>query len=529
VEIHGPGAQPGKHVSDRTDPARLHGGARVGESRRISAAQRAALFVEGGAEASRTRSRPGAGGVSYGGVDAGDVPGTSPPGRTGVSIGPPVVREAADSGTDALDGLTALLESARSVLSERSVPGHARNAIETLLASLAGLFTGEEGRSTLRFTLEQVIDAWKYLVEARLRAYLEGGAASPTDGTETGFGALRRALGVLAAEKTGAAADDRFGGFIRAFSGAVEEFRENAVRALDGGGGGRTSLDDALSVLSDRLAGIARRFETFVSSGTARNVEVPVLLSFFEDGVRELERRLSRVAGDGGLSARAFHESGLSLMSMLRKSGFMFEWRLLEWYLSGGKRERLEHIFRDDLKGIILRFLDSLRKRGSGRRPRGKLAALERDAESLLDGITRRQLLNLAGDGEGGRSCRFTVPFGEKSGRGGAEIYIRGREQGEGGRLDPENFSLTLSVRTSRLGEVNAHLACSGRKVDVNIALENAVLCSAAGEMEDEIRGALESRGFFVRSLVFGVRRSGSGDGGDAGRSGESRGVDISG
>jgi len=533
VEIHGPGPQPGKHASERADPARFHDGTRAGETKPTPAAQRAALFVERGAEAPRTRTgvpggEPRTGGVSSGGVDVGDVPGTVSSGRPGVSIGPSLVREGVNDGPDGLDRLAVLLENARSVLSEGRVRGEARDAVETLLLSLDNLFTVDRIRSTSRFTLEQVIDAWEYLVGARLRVYLEGGA-SPADGMETGLGDFREILDTLAAGKPETAVDEHSGRFMKAFSGAVKEFRGNAVRAYDGGGQVRVLLDDALSVLSDRLAGIARRFGTFVPPGGVGNAEAGIILSFFESGVRELERRLSRVVGDERLAAHAFHESGSSWMSLLRKSGIMFEWRLLEWYLSGGKRERLEYIFRDDLKGIVLRFLDSLRKRRGRRKPRGRLAALERDAESVLESITRRQLLNLPGDDDGGKNYRFTVPFGERSEHGRAEIYIRGRERERDGGLDPENFSLTFSVRTSRLGEVNAHLACSGKRVDVNIALGSTGLCALAGEMGDEMRGALESRGFSVRSLVFGVQRSGNGSDGDTGNGGESPGVDISG
>lgn len=199
-------------------------------------------------------------------------------------------------------------------------------------------------------------------------------------------------------------------------------------------------------------------------------------------------------------------ESVPGLSELFQNSGMAFEWRLLAWYRSGGDPAGFQTLLREDLKGIVIKFLNSLKKRQGRGRIAGKTGHLEQEARSLVDTLTQRQLAGILNEHTEKYRLYLEVPFGDNPGREHAKIWARGQKKPGENTLDPENMSLSFTVEASHLGTVNVLMFFSGKTVSLRFILEEDKFLSLAGGMSAEIGESLMSRGFIVQSVTFGLK-----------------------
>ena len=215
-----------------------------------------------------------------------------------------------------------------------------------------------------------------------------------------------------------------------------------------------------------------------------------------------------------------------NLPHAVQKGGLSFEWQLLAWYRAGKDPERLQALLHEDMKGVLLNLLQAMKK-VSEKSSTGALKSLEEDASALLDGITSRQLLNLASNITDKRSVYFEIFWGEHRERMQVRIRAEGRKEPQKNILDKRNFSLVLEIETSRLGPVHVLLQISGKTVSAAILLKNEEANALAGSMAGEIKDSLLSRGYELGTIRFGVRKQPNGN--EPPANSASGGVDIRG
>lgn len=278
-------------------------------------------------------------------------------------------------------------------------------------------------------------------------------------------------------------------------------------------------LDAARALLADRrlggemrasVAALVRDLDALTGaepsapltgSALQSTVEAALPLTGFPANLLDnLNAVLLSTGGTGQGSALA---EGLG--SLLRRSGMVFEWRLLAWYRAGADPVRLLDLICGDLKGALLGFLGAMEShRGKGRLT-ANLKSLGENARSLLDRITIGQLSHLADNTVDRRTLVFQIPFGNAPERLYAGVSVEGRREEEGNRIDPVHYSLAFEIETSNLGTVKAHLMVSGKTVSATFYLRDGETKSLAEEMAGEFREFLEGRGYETGLIRFGV------------------------
>ncbi len=205
------------------------------------------------------------------------------------------------------------------------------------------------------------------------------------------------------------------------------------------------------------------------------------LAYFYGDEFKTLTHHL----GEAGGMRRALHQSGL-----------MFEWRLLAWFNAGRNPRALEDFLRCDLKGALLAFLCGLE---NVRRPKGarrKIRVLEDAARALLNRITARQLDIILDNANGRRNIYFEVPYGNSDGRAYAGIQAYGENREPDESVDPAFFTISLEIKTTKLGFVRVKLLFFEKTIIAAFTLRTRKILSLAKCMEDEFREMLRYRGF---------------------------------
>ena len=299
--------------------------------------------------------------------------------------------------------------------------------------------------------------------------------------------------------------------------------------------------DAARALLADRrvaggvraaVAALVRDLDALAGAEPGAPLTGPALQSVLEAAIPAAGFPMNRLddlaavllAAGGTAQASALAES---IGSLLRRSGMMFEWRLLAWYRAGAAPGRLFELIHGDLKGALLGFLAEMEPyRGKGRLPTN-LKSLEENARSLLDRITGGQISHLIDNSGERRSLSLQIPFGVVPERLYAGVGIEGRREPERNRFDTEHYSLAFEIETTNLGTVRAHLVFSGETVSATFYLRDREAKELAEGMTGEFRAFLEGRGYETGSIRFGIARDDSDSGSPGGMS--RRSVDVRG
>lgn len=405
--------------------------------------------------------------------------------------------------TDSLDAEPLLFERLEtvfglidSVLADPRLPRDIRSAIQTLANNLNSLFTAGGTSDPAGVMTGHVIDTWEYELLSGLRFLTDGASPDAHAGvTEDMSSGLEMLLHPLSG-------DDFPGEAMRSIREAVARFREQVLEPGHIPAESYRPLREALDMLSARFARIAGDVAAFMSDSGAAPDGVGTVAVFFEERIRDLERRL-RVFSDSNPIAHTEGTGGglPSLGNALRMNGMGFEWRLLAWYRSGADPARLMSLVNGDLKGVLLRFLADMKHCRDRKRPTAGLAKLEHSVRSLADSITGRQLsatLNRTTEKNG---VVFDVAsVGGVRGKG-VRIMSKDRHRRTKDRFDREDGTCSFEVETSGLGHVAVSMGVIHGSVSIVIAVEREEGIPEAGELSGDLTHALEQSGLHVSSL----------------------------
>lgn len=506
MEIRGPEMTPGKNIENRGQfpEQALRTGQANQESGNTSAPRAAAFYGEPSdippQELHALKAELARAGVNISEIDSSALLRAYLLHKHGVPLIAQAVMEYPDGDTPFAGRVADLLSAIRSLVSEGRLNEEALAVVRTLEAGLSSVTGATEAQNTIRFLVEQTIDSWAHALETVIRAVASGDedALFPAAGGTLFSSEIEMLQHPLTQDSSG-----RLGELIRMIREAVDTYRGRVTAAVGNGAAGVNEAADAAETLAARLSALYSDSGLTMLSGGDRPLPAALLAGLVDTRFRALDQRIRILIetamvknGDDGVSLPGFAET-------VRKSGMMFEWRLLAWYRSGRNPESLRSLFGDDLKGVAKRFLADLGRLRRGERLSRGMESLERRANSLDEAITGRQLstvLNRVAEKRGGIIEFFP---GGIVGEQDSVVVRRKRSGGESGNPAADMHTMTFSVETSRLGTVAVTMHVSGKLIDCAFMLESADARSTGEAMAGEIAGSLEARGFTVRSIRF--------------------------
>lgn len=510
MKIHGPELPPEQQVINQKKPLRSTGQQRsenIGNDN--TAARKAALFIEKGLDIPPSQLRMLDAELSVLGMKLSELDIESALRalilyRYNIPLDPLLVNHNWDKETSAFEKLAVLIEHARALLADNRFTGEMRITVETLIDTVNTLFTHREDNVSVKFLLENILETWVYELETHLIGLFDGNPEIVTTIT----GEIQAGIETALSEHL---SDHPLGRFIEELRSAVSNFQESFLGLPMEKAGMEELIREALSTLRARLSILAVKYDMFLASDTIGGLSAGILAGFFDSRVRELEQRLISGFSDSTTEAlftgfAGNSESAPGLKEMLHKSGMAFEWRLLAWYRSGQDPARFHALMYEDLKGIMLNFINRLRDRKGKRNIHEKLGSLEKEAQSVINTITRRQIATILDGYQGKGRLYLEVPFGNNPGHEQARIWAHGRKKPEKNTLDPGNLSLSFTVETSRLGAVNVFMPFTGKTVSLRFVFENERYRALAEEMGVEMKKSLMMRGFTVQEMTFWIQ-----------------------
>lgn len=415
--------------------------------------------------------------------------------RHGIPLAAGLLRDV--SGADVLAEQTVQLRNEiAAALDNPRLPGSIRTALVEFLRQTDALFAAPGDRTFIGESADALLDLKTVTLERLFR--LAGGNPDAIPGFLAEGTTESRIAFELAAGLTGGTGSGNRGE-AQAVRDAMNVFRAAIGGLLHSGQVDRARFDQLFSTLADRL--LAATDHAIVSSGGGlSDTAAGLLAGFVRDSLNDLKIRLtSLVFDDGPVAAYAGGAAMPGLRTLMRRSGFGFEWRLLMWYRTGRDPARLHALVRDDYKGMLMQLAARLRQDSGARL--SKLAALEHKARELLDTITRGQIDMLPGNRNTTRDAVLPVPLAP----GGMEsLRLNRRDGGEPANqpASPET-PVVFAVTTSELGTVNVALRPSGQQLSLSLGFADERTREYAAGGGDELRDALAARGYDVGALVF--------------------------
>ncbi|MBT4485676.1 MAG: hypothetical protein HOC71_18570, partial [Candidatus Latescibacteria bacterium] len=407
--------------------------------------------------------------------------------------------------------LTVLREQALTLLADNRFAGEMRANVEIMLNNINALFSGNEARITMKLALETIIETWAYALETRLRCLVEGELEGDSELSVLRYGEFRTSLDILLHPLPENASEHSIGRFIQTLRDEVSEIAVRISQLPGGKEGNQALIMEAIAALDERLSLLAGELEIFLGTGGFRNIPEGLIAGLFHDSIRRLEQRLSAGFNDEMFETLLTESSsGSGMREAIQKSGMLFEWRMLAWYRSGREPARLHELLSNDLKGILLRVINGMKKQRGKSGNAGKIKQLEQTARNIVDGITRRQIANILNDHTEKRVLYFEVPYGGNPEKEYARIWAHGQKPPEENTFDPKTLSLSFAVKVSRLGDVNVRMTFSGKLVSLQFELEDTKKQSLARKMSAELSESLQPRGYTVREVNFGLHRDDS-------------------
>ena len=237
-----------------------------------------------------------------------------------------------------------------------------------------------------------------------------------------------------------------------------------------------------------------------------------VLINDIDSLAKSLEPSIisnSAVSSGAGEPSALLTLDGIPLLvrDLLKSSGLMFEWKLLAWYRSGKDPTVLHELVHRDVKGMVAAFLEGLKAGGKKESLKKKLAAIEREAQDLLDSISGKQMSSILHNREKSRSLYMEIPFGGAHERCHSKIWAGGKKKADAESVESECFDITFDVDTSYMGRVFVTMNVDGKNVSLTFSLPDKQSVIYAREMQSELVESLESRGFIISSVAVGIMK----------------------
>ena len=280
---------------------------------------------------------------------------------------------------------------------------------------------------------------------------------------------------------------------------ALNDFRIALGELLREGTLDRPGFDRLLSQLTERLQAAVDNVST-PAGGRLSVTLAGVLAGFIRESVDDLKARLTSLFfSDEHTLALSGGTFTPGLRTLMRRSGFGFEWRLLLWYRTGRDPDRLHALVRDDYKMMLMQLTSRLRQEtGSAA---GRLDRLEQQAQELLDSITRGQLDLVLADGKVSREAWMAAqlaPSGQET------LRLRVNHDGESDDTDTATGTpIVFSVNTAGLGTVQVEMRHWGSRLSLEMNMPDERLKEYIAREAGVLRDALTGKGYEVSSIVF--------------------------
>ena len=436
--------------------------------------------------------------------------------RYGILLSIELLADIWESDRAIFKGVSLLKENALSLLSDERFTGENRKAVEALVKSINSLFKGEISPESIKFVVDDIIDLWEFGLESKLLMAAEGQSGSVSEILSGRLSEVELAIESLLKPHSIDNMDNRTGALVAALRNTVNELR-SVIQKIDFNQPEAAQLlREAVSILGDRLSVILGEYEALSATGTGGEQPNVFISQFIGENVNVLENRLlsqlllNASEGDfadildGGWRVNP-------LRNIILKSGMSFEWQLLAWYRSGRDPERLYALLHDDLKGMLIDFINRLKKDNKKSRINKKLEYLKKESQNIMKNISNRQLSNILNELGDKRGFYLELPLDSDPEHGHSRIWGRGNKECEKKTLDSSNSTLFFEVETSNIGTVGIYVAFFGKTVTVKFEFEDKTISRIAKNMQEEILGDLVSRGYVVKSVDFSVRTSNAG------------------
>ncbi|MFC1528383.1 hypothetical protein ACFL5B_00585 [Candidatus Latescibacterota bacterium] len=518
MKIYGPGMSPGKQAANQAKPASASVRIQGSESNNDKTAARlAALFIDKGIDIPPSQLNALETALSKLGMRFSELDGDSALRalllhRHNIPLDSLLIKNTWENEPAVFERLTVLRELALTMLADKRFTGEMRTDVKVMLNDIDALFSGNDARITMKLALETVIETWAYALETRLSRLAEGKLGGVAELADLRYGEFLTSLDMLLHPLSEDAAGHVIGRFIQSLRDEVSELAALINQLPRGKEGNHALVREAVAALDGRLSVIAGELENFLGADGFRSIPVGLIADLFHESVRRLEQRLSAGFNDETFEMLLTENSSgrgtiPGFREALQKNGMAFEWRLLAWYRSGRDPARLRELMKDDLKGILLKVINDIKKHQGKSGTTGKIKQLEQTARNVVDGITRQQLANILNDSAEKRVLYFEIPYGKNPEKEHARIWTRGQKQPEENTLDSKTLSLSFAVKSSRLGVVTVSMTFSGKQVSLQFKLENIKTQLLAREMSAELGESLHARGYTIRSITFGLEK----------------------
>lgn len=441
--------------------------------------------------------------------------------RNGIPLSPELLGDGFEGEAAILSKLGDLRELAGVLLADKSITGENRTLLGILISDIDSIFKADTAQQAMKNGLEDSVLSWLRSLESHIQSIINSDPEALADILRTGGEGISfrqddaRLLHMSAGNNPRLAAllsdvENAAGEIISRIQGIQAESREVSDQIMQ-----------AVNLLRNRISVISAEIEGLVQGG-GRALQEGMIAGFFSEQVRSLERKLLKqltVTPGNRIIGGEWSDSGeaLPVRNMVRANGMAFEWRLLAWYRSGRDPRRLHDLIHRDVKGILNGFTAGLKTGKAGRRVKKMLGEIEKDAKSLVDSITRRQISTILQNRDDRSGLFFELPFGDTSGKGHAGIWARGRKKPDENTIDPDTADITFDVDTTGLGRLYVTMTIREKTVSLRFFLRDGRAMNIAHEMQTELTDSLSARGFKVGSVSFAVheevtgrRRSGS-------------------
>ncbi len=401
-----------------------------------------------------------------------------------------------------------LKEYALSLLGEEHFVGENRETVETFVRDINALFKGEMSPESMKYVMKDIIDLWEYDLESKLLFLVEGQSESISDISGGKYSEVELTLKSLLNPRSEDFGNHEAGTLIKALREAVSEIRSRILeidfRQPDAAG----LIKEAVDTFSVRLSVIAGGYESLLTLIADNQLSSAFIAELFGENVLLLEKRLlAQLLINASEYDFAENTEGafntLSFKNIIQKSGMSFEWQLLAWYRSGRDPWRFISLLHEDLKGMLVNLSNRLNKKMARGRIKRKLELLDKQSKTIFKNITNRQLSNVIKEYDERKGYYLELPLSAEPNRGHAKITARGSKEPEKNTLNPQNFTLSFEVETSKIGTVNVFMTVSGKTVSLHFELENKRVSALGMDMREEIRDALVARGYGVAGIEF--------------------------
>ncbi|MBN1290292.1 MAG: hypothetical protein JXB48_00510 [Candidatus Latescibacteria bacterium] len=404
--------------------------------------------------------------------------------------------------------LNTLVDSVLTALSDSRVTGEIRTTLGIFIKNLDSLFRPESMQEAVRNTLTDHVSEWSRSIELKILSLLlnnpEAIRAAPMEHVSSAE--------VMLMLSDAAQKNPQIDVLMEKLGDITGKLLSRLYELNPGTDEFNVGIRQAVAVLSKHLTDLIPDINAILQNSGNPILSDDVLAVFFSEHIQLLEEKLlsalESVSSKSVMSGSVIRsEVNIPLHKMLRNSGMSFEWQLLAWYRSGKNPERLRELMQRDIKGILDKFMTDLnlyRKKSSGK---SILKNLEREAKSVLDCITQRQISNILQDRGTGGKVYFELPLGNLRDKDNARVTAEGGQKSEENGLNPENFNLSFDVETTGLGRLYVTMNVQKKNISLEFLVRDDNVITQAHTIEHELVDSLFSRGFSVNSLSFDVIR----------------------